>query len=248
MNKQIKSTVISLAVIIVLIAAVLVGAKNGVLTKLVSQMPTLESGEGKSKADNKTKSTEQTKDTSGVPFGGYDVVKLGEEFQLGIKGVKSSPDIKTENSYYKAKVISCKISRECDFDISSIHMGLEDKAQYLDSNNNFKSDFYYVTIETEFTNLNDTVYKELPSTWSLYCLNDDGTYYISRPGMGEPVGGETDNGNMHGNYHFEVGQTKTQKNYYIITDEAATNTRLAIAFGSPVQTSFTGPWVIVHEP
>ena len=39
-----------------------------------------------------------------------------------------------------------------------------------------------------------------------------------------------------------------QKRYYVLTDKAATQTRLAIAFGKPVQTAYTGPWVIVHEP
>lgn len=274
MNKQIRSTIISLCIIVVLIVAVLIGAKKGVFKKLANEMPTLEAKETKN-ADSDKNTTAETKDHSSMtpeeiemeslvnyymkpgeikkldpnkPFGGYDVVKLGEQFELHKIPISSSKGGNKEDYYYNATVKSCKISRECDFDFNAINFGIENKKQYMDSNHNFISDFYYMTIEIEFTNVNDVLDGLLMGQWSTFCLNDNGTYYILKPSIGEPIGGTNDNGNTHGNYTFAVGETKTMTRYYVLTDKAATQTRLAIAFGKPVQTAYTGPWVIVHEP
>lgn len=277
MDKRIRSTIISLCIIIVLIVAVLIGAKKGVFSKLAGELPTLEAKDTKKTAQQED-TTEAAKDYSGMseeeiemekminyymkpserkkldpgkPFGGYDVVKLGEEFKLSFKGVFASKDDKKENDkYYKVRVKSFKISRECDFDINNINYGLESRKEYLDENNNFISDLYYGTAEIEFTNVNDSENMEMTSVWGVFSMNDDGTYYARGIGTGgdsiRPLGGISDN--SHGLTNIKPGETQTQILYYVFTDKSVTESRLAMCFGSPAETAFNGPWVIVHEP
>ena len=48
---------------------------------------------------------------------------------------------------FNVTVKSVDISRECDFDINRIDYGLTNKKDSMDDNNNFISDYYYVTVK-----------------------------------------------------------------------------------------------------
>ena len=116
-------------------------------------------------------------------------------------------------------------------------------------NDNFISDYYYMTVELEVTkDINDNEmfaddYNNLQTLWTSVKVNKDGTYNKIKDY--ENVGSSSDN--THGNVHFEKGETKTITLYYLITDEEFENETLAIDFyieGSPCK----GTLAIVHEP
>ena len=108
----------------------------------------------------------------------------------------------------------------------------------MDNNDNFISDYYYMTVELEVTkDINDNEmfaddYNNLQTLWTSVKVNKDGTYNKIKDY--ENVGSSSDN--THGNVHFEKGETKTITLYYLITDEEFENETLAIDFhyyGSP---------------
>lgn len=119
----------------------------------------------------------------------------------------------------------------------------------MDNNDNFISDYYYMTVELEVTkDINDNEmfaddYNNLQTLWTSVKVNKDGTYNKIKDY--ENVGSSSDN--THGNVHFEKGETKTITLYYLITDEEFENETLAIDFyieGSPCK----GTLAIIHEP
>ena len=151
MNKKIKSAVISIAVIAVLLLSILIGGKNGTLDKLTKEMPTLETKQ-KRRSQQKTslKKNESSSNSARVRNSRKrDIVNIGQEFELIDWDIRYGYDENNRDTYnvFNVTVKSVDISRECDFDIKRIDYGLTNKKDSMDDNNNFISDYYYVTVK-----------------------------------------------------------------------------------------------------
>jgi|GEM_PF-53909 len=276
MKKKIKSAVISIAVIAVLLLSILIGVKNGTLDKLTKEMPTLETKqeETKKSAENESQKNESSNSVRIRNSSRRDIANVGQQFELRNNDVKYTYDENNRETYnvFYITVKSVNISRQCDFDINRIDFGLSTKRDSMDNNDNFISDYYYMTVELEVTkDINDNEmfaddYNNLQTLWTSVKVNKDGTYNkikdyefhtlwhsvkLNEDGTYnkienyENVGISSDN--THGNVHFEKGETKTITLYYLITDEEFENETLAIDFhyyGSPCK----GTLAIVHEP
>ena len=250
MKKKIKSAVISIVVIAVLLLAILTGVKNGTLDKLTKEMPTLATNQAeteKSAVNVKNDSTE-TK-----PYEGIEVAEYGEEFEIKREiDINRKYDENNRDTYnvFNVTVKSVDISRECDFDINRIDYGLTNKKDSMDDNNNFISDYYYVTVKLNVNkDIND---HDVPpdgeismfqTMWYIGKIDSNGT--LQRLSNSGAVG--SDVSDKHGNVYFEKGETKTITLYFLITDEEFKNETLAIDFhiyGSPDR----GTLAIIHEP
>ena len=253
MKKKIKSAVISIAVIAVLLLSILIGVKNGTLDKLTKEMPTLETKqeETKKSAENESQKNESSNSVRIRNSSRRDIANVGQQFELRNNDVKYTYDENNRETYnvFYITVKSVNISRQCDFDINRIDFGLSTKRDSMDNNDNFISDYYYMTVELEVTkDINDNEmfaddYNNLQTLWTSVKVNKDGTYNKIKDY--ENVGSSSDN--THGNVHFEKGETKTITLYYLITDEEFENETLAIDFhyyGSPCK----GTLAIVHAP
>ena len=250
MKKKIKSAVISIAVIAVLLLAILIGVKNGTLDKLTKEMPTLAT-----KQEETEKSTENVKNdsTESKPYEGIEIAGYGEEFDVKLHILTSGKYDENDRSTYNifhVRVNDCKVSRQCDFDINRIDYGLANKKDSMDDNNNFISDYYYVTVKLNVNkDIND---HDVPpdgeismfqTMWYIGKVDSNGT--LQRISNSGAVGSDVPD--KHGNVYFEKGETKTITLYYLITDEEFENETLAIDFhyyGSPCK----GTLAIIHEP
>ena len=250
MKKKIKSAVISIVVIAVLLLAILIGVKNGTLDKLTKEMPTLAT-----KQEETEKSTENVKNdsTESKPYQGIEVAGYGEEFEIRREisvDRKYNENDRTTYNVYHVRVKDCRISRQCDFDINRIDYGLANKKDSMDDNNNFISDYYYVTVKLNVNkDIND---HDVPpdgeismfqTMWYIGKVDSNGT--LQRISNSGAVGSDVPD--KHGNVYFEKGETKTITLYFLITDEEFKNETLAIDFhiyGSPDR----GTLAIIHEP
>ena len=250
MKKKIKSAVISIAVIAVLLLSILIGVKNGTLDKLTKEMPTLAT-----KQEETEKSTENVKNdsTESKPYEGIEIAGYGEEFDVKLHILTSGKYDENDRSTYNifhVRVNDCKVSRQCDFDINRIDYGLANKKDSMDDNNNFISDYYYVTVKLNVNkDIND---HDVPpdgeismfqTMWYIGKVDSNGT--LQRISNSGAVGSDVPD--KHGNVYFEKGETKTITLYYLITDEEFENETLAIDFyieGSPCK----GTLAIIHEP
>ena len=250
MKKKIKSAVISIVVIAVLLLAILIGVKNGALDKLKKEMPTLATSQTETE-----KSAENVKNdsTESKPYQGIEVAGYGEEFEIRREidiNRKYDENDRTTYNVYHVRVNDCRISRQCDFDINRIDYGLTNKKDSMDDNNNFISDYYYVTVKLNVNkDIND---HDVPpdgeismfqTMWYIGKIDSNGT--LQRLSNSGAVG--SDVSDKHGNVYFEKGETKTITLYFLITDEEFKNETLAIDFhiyGSPDR----GTLAIIHEP
>ena len=249
MKKKIKSAVISIVVIAVLLLAILIGVKNGTLDKLTKEMPTLATNQAETE---KATVNARNNSTESKPYDGIEVAEYGEEFVIRrkIDGRKYDENDRTTYNIYHVKVNAVDISRECDFDIKRIDYGLTNKKDSMDDNNNFISDYYYVTVKLNVNkDIND---HDVPpdgeismfqTMWYIGKVDSNGT--LQRISNSGAVGSDVPD--KHGNVYFEKGETKTITLYYLITDEEFENETLAIDFhyyGSPCK----GTLAIIHEP
>ena len=250
MKKRLKSAVISIFVIAVLLLAILIGVKNGTLDKLTKEMPTLATNQAETE-----KSAENVKNdsTESKPYQGIEVAGYGEEFEIRREidiNRKYNENDRTTYNVYHVRVKDCRISRQCDFDINRIDYGLTNKKDSMDDNNNFISDYYYVTVKLNVNkDINDHdvppdgEISSFKTVWFIGKIDSDGI--LQRISNSGAVG--SDVLDKHGNVYFEKGETKTITLYFLITDEEFENETLAIDFhiyGSPDK----GTLAIVHEP
>ena len=151
MKKKIKSAVISIVVIAVLLLAILTGVKNGTLDKLTKEMPTLATSqtETEKSAENESEKNESSNSSRVRNSRKRDIVNIGQEFELIDWDIRYGYDENNRDTYnvFNVTVKSVDISRECDFDINRIDYGLTNKKDSMDDNNNFISDYYYVTVK-----------------------------------------------------------------------------------------------------
>ena len=250
MNKKIKSAVISIVVIAVLLLAILIGVKNGTLDKLTKEMPTLATSQEETE---KTTVNVKNDSTESKPYQGIEVAGYGEEFEIRREisvDRKYNENDRTTYNVYHVRVKDCRISRQCDFDINRIDYGLANKKDSMDDNNNFISDYYYVTVKLNVNkDIND---HDVPpdgeismfqTMWYIGKVDSNGT--LQRISNSGAVGSDVPD--KHGNVYFEKGETKTITLYFLITDEEFKNETLAIDFhiyGSPDR----GTLAIIHEP
>ena len=250
MKKKIKSAVISIVVIAVLLLAILTGVKNGTLDKLTKEMPTLATKQAKTEksAENVKNDSTESKLYQEIEVAGY-----GEEFEIRREidiNRKYDENDRTTYNVYHVRVKDCRISRQCDFDINRIDYGLTNKKDSMDDNNNFISDYYYVTVKLNVNkDIND---HDVPpdgeismfqTMWYIGKVDSNGT--LQRISNSGAVGSDVPD--KHGNVYFEKGETKTITLYFLITDEEFKNETLAIDFhiyGSPDR----GTLAIIHEP
>ena len=186
MKKKIKSAVISIAVIAVLLLSILIGVKNGTLDKLTKEMPTLETKqeETKKSAENESQKNESSNSVRIRNSSRRDIANVGQQFELRNNDVKYTYDENNRETYnvFYITVKSVNISRQCDFDINRIDFGLSTKRDSMDNNDNFISDYYYMTVELEVTkDINDNEmfaddYNNLQTLWTSVKVNKDGTY------------------------------------------------------------------------
>ena len=248
MKKKIKSAVISIAVIAVLLLAILTGVKNGTLDKLTKEMPTLATSQTEKSAVNVKNDSTESKPYQGIEVAGY-----GEEIEIRREidiNRKYNENDRTTYNVYHVRVKDCRISRQCDFDINRIDYGLTNKKDSMDDDNNFVSDYYYVTVKLNVNkDIND---HDVPpdgeismfqTMWYIGKVDSNGT--LQRISNSGAVGSDVPD--KHGNVYFEKGETKTITLYFLITDEEFKNETLAIDFhiyGSPDR----GTLAIIHEP
>ena len=253
MNKKIKSAVISIVVIAVLLLAILIGVKNGTLDKLTKEMPTLAT-----KQEETEKSTENVKNdsTESKPYQGIEVAGYGEEFEIRREisvDRKYNENDRTTYNVYHVRVKDCRISRQCDFDINRIDYGLANKKDSMDDNNNFISDYYYVTVKLNVNkDIND---HDVPpdgeismfqTMWYIGKVDSNGT--LQRISNSGAVGSDAE-ANKIGktNFSFEKGETKNLILYCIFTDEEVENDTIALSFHDRTS-PYIGPLAIIHEP
>ena len=250
MKKKIKSAVISIFVIAVLLLSILIGVKNGTLDKLTKEMPTLATSQAETEksAENVKNDSTESKLYQEIEVAGY-----GEEFEIRREidiNRKYDENDRTTYNVYHVRVKDCRISRQCDFDINRIDYGLTNKKDSMDDNNNFISDYYYVTVKLNVNkDIND---HDVPpdgeismfqTMWYIGKVDSNGT--LQRISNSGAVGSDVPD--KHGNVYFEKGETKTITLYFLITDEEFKNETLAIDFhiyGSPDR----GTLAIIHEP
>lgn len=255
MEKKIKSTVISIGVVLALLIAVIIGSKNGTFEKLKNNMPTVPS-EQENRSDkissennnsNQSISAENEKKAQKADTQKM-IVNQGESFEVRVKGPKEyKEDDRSTYNVFHVTVKSSKISPNCDFDINRIHYGLSKRKEYLDSNNNFTSTYEYLTVELEITydeDNNDYESSEcnmFQSVWNLKKKNDE--LWISTNGSGTVGDDVTES---HGHTYFEKGETKAMTLYWFVTEEEASKDTLVIDFGT-LNSNYVGPFAIVHK-
>ena len=254
MKKKIKSAVISIAVIAVLLLSILIGVKNGAIDKLTKEMPTLATSqtETKKSAENESEKNESSNSARVRNSRKRDIVNIGQKFELIDWDIRYGYDENNRDTYnvFNVTVKSVDISRECDFDINRIDYGLTNKKDSMDDNNNFISDYYYVTVKLNVNkDIND---HDVPPDGEIsmfqtmwYIGKVDSNGILQRISNSGAVG--SDVLDKHGNVYFEKGETKTITLYFLITDEEFESETLAIDFhidGSPDK----GTLAIVHEP
>ena len=254
MKKKIKSAVISITIIAVLLLSILIGVKNGAIDKLTKEMPTLATSqtETKKSAENESEKNESSNSSRVRNSRKRDIVNIGQEFELIDWDIRYGYDENNRDTYnvFNVTVKSVDISRECDFDINRIDYGLTNKKDSMDDNNNFISDYYYVTVKLNVNKgIND---HDVPpdgeismfqTMWYIGKIDSNGT--LQRLSNSGAVG--SDVSDKHGNVYFKKGETKTITLYFLITDEEFESETLAIDFhidGSPDK----GTLAIVHEP
>ena len=254
MKKKIKSAVISIFVIAVLLLSILIGVKNGTLDKLTKEMPTLATSQAETEksAENESEKNESSNSSRVRNSRKRDIVNIGQEFELIDWDIRYGYDENNRDTYnvFNVTVKSVDISRECDFDINRIDYGLTNKKDSMDDNNNFISDYYYVTVKLNVNkDIND---HDVPpdgeismfqTMWYIGKIDSNGT--LQRISNSGAVGSDVPD--KHGNVYFEKGETKAITLYFLITDEEFENETLAIDFhiyGSPDK----GTLAIVHEP
>ena len=254
MKKKIKSAVISITIIAVLLLSILIGVKNGAIDKLTKEMPTLATSqtETKKSAENESEKNESSNSSRVRNSRKRDIVNIGQEFELIDWDIRYGYDENNRDTYnvFNVTVKSVDISRECDFDINRIDYGLTNKKDSMDDNNNFISDYYYVTVKLNVNkDIND---HDVPpdgeismfqTMWYIGKIDSNGT--LQRISNSGAVG--SDVLDKHGNVYFKKGETKTITLYFLITDEEFESETLAIDFhidGSPDK----GTLAIVHEP
>ena len=218
MNKKIKSAVISIAVIAVLLLAILIGVKNGTLDKLTKEMPTLATSqtETEKSAENESEKNESSSNSARVRNSRKrDIVNIGQEFELIDWDIRYGYDENNRDTYnvFNVTVKSVDISRECDFDIKRIDYGLTNKKDSMDDNNNFISDYYYVTVKLNVNkDIND---HDVPpdgeismfqTMWYIGKVDSNGT--LQRISNSGAVGSDVPD--KHGNVYFEKGENKKQ--------------------------------------
>ena len=211
MNKKIKSAVISIAVIAVLLLAILIGVKNGTLDKLTKEMPTLATSqtETEKSAENESEKNESSSNSARVRNSRKrDIVNIGQEFELIDWDIRYGYDENNRDTYivFNVTVKSVDISRECDFDIKRIDYGLTNKKDSMDDNNNFISDYYYVTVKLNVNkDIND---HDVPpdgeismfqTMWYIGKVDSNGT--LQRISNSGAVGSDVPD--KHGNVYFE---------------------------------------------
>ena len=151
MKKRIKSAVISIVIIAVLLLSILIGVKNGTLDKLTKEMPTLatKQEETEKSTENVSQKNESSNSARVRNSRKRDIVNIGQEFELIDWDIRYGYDENNRDTYnvFNVTVKSVDISRECDFDINRIDYGLTNKKDSMDDNNNFISDYYYVTVK-----------------------------------------------------------------------------------------------------
>ena len=230
--------------------SILIGVKNGTIDKLTKEMPTLATKQAKTEksAENVKNDSTESKLYQEIEVAGY-----GEEFEIRREidiNRKYDENDRTTYNVYHVRVKDCRISRECDFDINRIDYGLTNKKDSMDDNNNFISDYYYVTVKLNVNkDIND---HDVPpdgeismfqTMWYIGNVDSNGT--LQRISNSGAVGSDVPD--KHGNVYFEKGETKTITLYFLITDEEFKNETLAIDFhiyGSPDR----GTLAIIHEP
>ena len=147
MKKKIKSAVISITIIAVLLLSILIGVKNGAIDKLTKEMPTLAT----SQTETKKSAVNVNRDsTESKTYQEIEIAEYGEEFEIKREidiNRKYDENDRTTYNVYHVRVKDCRISRQCDFDINRIDYGLTNKKDSMDDNNNFISDYYYVTVK-----------------------------------------------------------------------------------------------------
>ena len=254
MKKKIKSAVISIFVIAVLLLSILIGVKNGTLDKLTKEMPTLatKQEETEKSTENVSQKNESSNSARVRNSRKRDIVNIGQEFELIDWDIRYGYDENNRDTYnvFNVTVKSVDISRECDFDINRIDYGLTNKKDSMDDNNNFISDYYYVTVKLNVNkDINDHdvppdgEISSFKTVWFIGKIDSDGI--LQRISNSGAVG--SDVLDKHGNVYFEKGETKTITLYFLITDEEFESETLAIDFhidGSPDK----GTLAIVHEP
>ena len=127
---------------------------------------------------------------------------------------------------------------------------MTNKKDSMDDNNNFISDYYYVTVKLNVNkDINDHdvapdgEISMFQTMWYIGRVDSNGT--LQRISNSGAVGSDVPD--KHGNVYFEKGETKTITLYFLITDEEFKNETLAIDFhiyGSPDR----GTLAIIHEP
>ena len=230
--------------------SILIGVKNGTIDKLTKEMPTLATKQAKTEksAENVKNDSTESKLYQEIEVAGY-----GEEFEIRREidiNRKYDENDRTTYNVYHVRVKDCRISRQCDFDINRIDYGLTNKKDSMDDNNNFISDYYYVTVKLNVNkDIND---HDVPpdgeismfqTMWYIGKVDSNGT--LQRISNSGAVGSDVPD--KHGNVYFEKGETKTITLYFLITDEEFESETLAIDFhidGSPDK----GTLAIVHEP
>ena len=230
--------------------SILIGVKNGTIDKLTKEMPTLATKQAKTEksAENVKNDSTESKLYQEIEVAGY-----GEEFEIRREidiNRKYDENDRTTYNVYHVRVKDCRISRQCDFDINRIDYGLTNKKDSMDDNNNFISDYYYVTVKLNVNkDIND---HDVPpdgeismfqTMWYIGKVDSNGT--LQRISNSGAVGSDVPD--KHGNVYFEKGETKTITLYFLITDEEFKNETLAIDFhiyGSPDR----GTLAIIHEP
>ncbi len=254
MKKRIKSAGISIIIIVVLLLSILIGVKNGALDKLKKEMPTLATShvETEKSAANESEKNESSNSSRVRNSRKRDIVNIGQEFELIDWDIRYRYDENNRDTYNVFNVIvkSVDISRKCDFDINRIDYGLANKKDSMDDDNNFVSDYYYVTVKLNVNkDIND---HDVPpdgeismfqTMWYIGKIDNNGT--LQRISNSGAVGSDVPD--KHGNVYFEKGETKTITLYFLITDEEFERETLAIDFhidGSPDK----GTLAIVHEP
>ena len=230
--------------------SILIGVKNGTIDKLTKEMPTLATKQAKTEksAENVKNDSTESKLYQEIEVAGY-----GEEFEIRREidiNRKYDENDRTTYNVYHVRVKDCRISRQCDFDINRIDYGLTNKKDSMDDNNNFISDYYYVTVKLNVNkDINDHdvppdgEISSFKTVWFIGKIDSDGI--LQRISNSGAVGSDVPD--KHGNVYFEKGETKTITLYFLITDEEFESETLAIDFhidGSPDK----GTLAIVHEP
>ena len=206
MKKKIKSAVISITIIAVLLLSILIGVKNGAIDKLTKEMPTLAT----SQTETKKSAVNVNRDsTESKTYQEIEIAEYGEEFEIKREidiNRKYDENDRTTYNVYHVRVKDCRISRQCDFDINRIDYGLTNKKDSMDDNNNYISDYYYVTVKLNVNkDIND---HDVPpdgeismfqTMWYIGKIDSNGT--LQRLSNSGAVG--SDVSDKHGNVYFE---------------------------------------------